>query len=77
MNLIVFLVFKGKDVFYFNAHNFPLWGLKHRLGEVGGFFGTKKVTALPSPRALTCYAMALLSPFKRLIVFILPAHELG
>jgi hypothetical protein len=28
--------------------------LKHRLGEVGGFFGTKKVTDLPSPRALTC-----------------------
>ena len=28
--------------------------LKHRIGEVGGFFGTKKVTALPSPRALTC-----------------------
>jgi len=23
--------------------------------EVGGFFGTKKVTALPSPSALTCY----------------------
>jgi hypothetical protein len=23
-------------------------------GEDGGFFGTKKVTALPSPRDLTC-----------------------
>ncbi len=28
--------------------------LKHRLDEVGGFFGTKKATALPSPYALTC-----------------------
>jgi hypothetical protein len=33
--------------------------LKHWLGEVGGFFGTKKVTALPSPSALTCYILTV------------------
>ena len=32
--------------------------LKHRIGGVGGFFAqAKKVTALSSPRALTCYVL--------------------
>jgi hypothetical protein len=43
-------------VFYRLAHGAQR--LKNWLGEIGDFFGTKKVIALPSPRALTCWMLS-------------------